>query len=172
LDSDPHHLEIRISFSDKPGKKKVKNTLQFRAPRLKDYNRWMFVLGHFGLQQEIPGLDVEMRGNLTRAFSWKEFATGPNPHNRSKINQSRMSLSSHGKSNESMDSYFFRKDSCVDDMDPANRAMVSDSNVMSDDDALEDALSTMLDAISPCNGEWCRKVGLEPKKKAMRRMQQ
>lgn len=156
LDKGPNYLDIRISFSDKPGKKKVKHTLQFRAPTLKDYNRWMFVLGHFGLQQEIPGLDVEMRGSLSRAFSWEELTRGQNPSHSH--NKSRMSLS---KSNESMESYFFGKDTCE------QKTAVSDSTlpkVTSDDDVL-DVLSTTLDAISPCNSEWYRKVGLEPKKK-------
>lgn len=132
LDSDPHHLELKIFFSANAQKKKVKQTLQFWAPTLADFNRWCFVLGHFGLQRDVLGLDVEMRGSLTRAFSLES------PNKRVKAAESVTG--------------------CVDDMEPARR---------SDDDML-DVLSTRLDDISPCNSEWCRKVGLKTKRKALR----
>jgi hypothetical protein len=181
LDSDPHHLEIRISFSAKEGEKKAKHILQFQAPTVNDYDRWMFVLGHFGLQHEIPGLDVEMRGNLTRAFSWESELRATAKLKRtcpwgrfdtcseSNYTRSRQSLSSQSGSTESIESYFFQRDARVDDKNHVHKAAVDDNttqHAMSDDDFL-DVLSSTLDDISPCNREWCRKVGLDsPKKKA------
>lgn len=176
LDSDPQLLEIRISFSAQAGEKKAKHTLQFQAPTLNDYDRWMFVLRHFGLQHDIPGLDVEMRGLLTRAFTW-ESELRPKlkrtcPSGRfdtySNYTRSGQSISGASGSTESIESYFFQRETRVDDKNQVHRTPVSDNTMrhaMSDDDFL-DVLSTTLDEISPCNSEWCSRVGLEPKKKA------
>jgi hypothetical protein len=137
LDSNPHDLDIMIQFSAKAKKKKVEYALWFRAPTLEDYNRWMFVLSHFGIRHDIPGLDVEMRGILKRAF--------PSRDRGLKADDSR--------------------GGGADDTEFVNSIAVSDStkrNIVSLDDNVLGELSTALEGISPCNSTWCRKVGLKP----------
>lgn len=134
LDSNRDNLDIVILLSASPEKRKVKYALHFRAPTLDDFNRWMFVLGHFGVEHEILGLDVEMRGNLTRAFSLATLNKGQ------KVDDSRRG--------------------CADDTESVHSNAASDSTIESiDDDVLGD-LCTALEDISPCNKEWCKKVGL------------
>lgn len=130
LASDAHHLDIVILFSAKAEKKQVKHALHFRAPTLEDYNKWVFVLGHFGIRHEILGLDVEMRGILrkkTRAFSLRKRDVG----------------------------------------DAGLKVDHSGSTWCCLDDDVLDELSTALDGISPCNRDWCKEVGLSPKRKTI-----
>lgn len=147
LQSDPHKLDIMILFSAKSEQDKVKYALQFRAPTVEDHNKWMFVLGHFGIRHDTLGLDVEVRGILPRPCSSMMRHRGLKAHD------------SHGD--------------CVKDTESVNSIVASDSGSSNiegiDNDVLAD-LSAVLNGISPCNRKWCKKVGLEPKKKSTSRL--
>lgn len=139
LDSNRHHRDIMILFSNNIEKDKVKYALQFRAATTEDYNNWMFVLGHFGMRHDIMGLDPQLRSQLTRKFSMMTLNTG------------------------------LQHDDSIDEERPADDTASHHSNVGSestncsiqtlDSDAFRE-LSVVLEDVSPCNAKWCEQVGV------------
>lgn len=140
VDSNRHHLDIMILFSQKADSEKVKYALQFRAETSEEYTNWMFILGHFGMRHDIIGVDPKLRGQLTRAFSVMTLDASP------KVGDARYCECS------------------ADDTISEHSHAASESTTCSvqtlDDDALRNLCNVLEDA-SPCNKAWCVKVGLE-----------
>jgi hypothetical protein len=143
VDSNRHHRDIMILLSDEVGNEKVKYALQFRAATSEDYNKWMFVLGHFGMRHDIKGLDPKLRGQLTRAFSVMTLDTSM-----------------------PQDGGIIQEECCDEDAfsshSPSSTTLSESTNCSLqtlDDDVLQE-LSSILEDVSPCNAKWCEKVGL------------
>merc|ERR1712118_638511 len=58
-----------MGLSHEVDQEKVKYALSFRAATTEDYNKWMFVLGHFGMRHDIKAQQPKLRAQLTHAFS-------------------------------------------------------------------------------------------------------
>lgn len=144
IDSNRHHLDIMILFSDSMEKEKVKYALHLRATTVEDYKNWMFVLGHFGMRHDLLGVDAKLRGQLTRAFSTM------------KLDTACMKIDSVHD-----DDVF--EESFTDDDASQHSTPVSESTNCSvqtiDDDALR-ILCVALEDASPYNEEWRKKAGL------------
>jgi len=148
VDSNRHHCDIMILLSDKVEKDKVKYALQFRASTIADYNKWMFVLGHFGMRHDILGVDPKLRGQLTRAFSVMTLDT-----------EVRQDSTHDSIPKESCTACSADSESCHS---PSSTALSESTNcsVQTLDDDTFRQLSVMLEDASPCNVLWCKKVGL------------
>jgi hypothetical protein len=143
VDSNRHHLDIMILLSDKVEQEKVKYALQLRAPTTSDYTNWMFVLGHFGMRHDIMGVDVKLRGQLTRAF------TSMTLNQATQYHCARDCAEDECSSDETTSQH------------STSASESTNCSVQTIDDEVLSKLSLALEDVSPCNKEWRRQVGIE-----------
>eukprot|EP00746_Dinoflagellata_sp_MGD_P074549 gnl/MRDRNA2_/MRDRNA2_30099_c0_seq1.p1 gnl/MRDRNA2_/MRDRNA2_30099_c0~~gnl/MRDRNA2_/MRDRNA2_30099_c0_seq1.p1 ORF type:complete len:294 (+),score=35.31 gnl/MRDRNA2_/MRDRNA2_30099_c0_seq1:83-964(+) len=148
VDSNRHHRDIMILLSNSSEQDKVKYALQFRAGTIEDYNKWMFVLGHFGMRHDILGVDPKLRGQLTRAFSVMTLDTD--------VHQD---ITHDSIPEESFTCCNADTESCQSTSSTVLSQSTNCSVQTLDDDTFRQ-LSVMLEDVSPCNARWCDSVGL------------